>query len=293
MSPRLPDVLLWVALGVVIIGVVLEELTLFAKARQFRAEVKINGWAIAFSKVLARGLSKNLAEVGFVLLVIGLAGEVVCQAWVEGRDAHELGVADTNAADAMRQAAILGVTFNNLKVYVADQQAKVALAEATLKKSEDALDKALEKANQRVIGINKALASRTLTPVQMTHLANTLSVYPGSSVDIFVAGETKDMADLSSMLVEFLHRASWQTAVWTLTGTRGVTGIYVAIKDDAETSVRLAAEALIVELNADSLNASLLQWPGEWSKVGPLIGPIFSAKTASPMRMIIGAKPTQ
>jgi hypothetical protein len=72
------DAWLWTSSGTVIASVVLEEISLFFEIceKGWRHALWLNGWKTAVSRI------------GFAILIVGLAGELVFQTLIASRDAQ-------------------------------------------------------------------------------------------------------------------------------------------------------------------------------------------------------------
>ena len=79
-------VITWLANLAVILGVVLEEYDFVRSAREYR---RAHGWKELLLKIREKGWRKSLAHIGFAILVVGLAFELISQAKVEMDSAAE------------------------------------------------------------------------------------------------------------------------------------------------------------------------------------------------------------
>jgi hypothetical protein len=285
------DILLWTSSGVVIVGVALEELGLFRDTKKFWRELRLSGWSAAISKVRAKGTLVILEKAGFVLLIAGLAGELLFQAKVEVRDAQELGAANINAAHAMTQAAALGVSMDNLDKYVKTRVMRAGQDITDLKAIEDRFNAALNAANERAARIESRLSPREIDDAKQLDLVEALRPLAGTAVDIWVMGngDEQESINLGEVFFRALSTAQWKpslTAGYNGTGA----GIGVAVMD-ADTKLQNAAEALATAVGHVGLGPipPVIKLNGS---SGGFITMIHErAGPSAPIKLVIGPKP--
>jgi len=148
-----------------------------------------------------------------------------------------------------------------------------------------------EKAAEAQLALAKYRAARILSPEQLAALGVAMSKYPGIALDIFLVGDSADMAPLVASLANtLLQFAKWQTMAWTWTGVAGVAGATILTKPDASETNIAAANALAEALKGTDLSAERQSWPEDWAKFGGMLhGPEFSA-ARSEIRLVIGPK---
>jgi len=151
--------------------------------------------------------------------------------------------------------------------------------------------RANEKAAEAQLALAKYRAPRTLSPEQLAALGAAMSKYPDIALDIFLVGDSADMAPLvESLAATLLHSANWQAMAWTWTGVAGITGATILTKADANERNIAAANALAEALKGTDLSAKRQSWPEDWAKFGGVLhGPDFSA-SRSEIRLVIGPK---
>lgn len=283
------------ALWAVIIGVIVEEWILFWKGWKFSQLIWLGKYKSAFSKVKQhRGeLFENL---GFIILSIGLAGELALDPLIEERQksdqitaASHVAETQNDAAKATNAAARLGVSLDTLNKFVQDRQTQSAQDVASLKASETALDTAIKQANER-------LAPRDLLGNKLNSFVSLLSRFEGSTIDIWVlsSGDLQESANLGRILFNAFLEAGWNPSLEA--GINGVApGTSVATRkrlDGGETPAELQekASALLKSL----ADAELTPYPDIVRNVGDPSGfliPIRErAGDPSPLILIIGPK---
>jgi len=171
---------------------------------------------------------------------------------------------------------------------------KIAEANA---RGDEAKNEAI-KANVERLKLEEKLSPRSLSPEQQETMRAALSRFKGTKVDIiaYTEGSTPDTFRLANALAVTFASASWEPRLWTsLGGPVSVTGILVGTKDGSDANTEEAADAIILALKSERIDAA--RWEqqfktGAASEVpgGGVSGPPWDANAVASIRLLVGSK---
>ena len=221
---------LLIASILVIVGVVLE-------GHELLLEVKEKGWYPIWTKV------------GFSLLVIGLALEVVFQSEVQSADAKLKRESDA-------RIAALTVEATAAEGKIADAQRDAAIASDRAGQA----NKAAGEANERAAKIEAAAAWRVLTQDQISRFVTSLSASRHTVQIAFMKGDPESQF-LELQFADAVNRAGWEYGSWEVHLER-IVFFGLAVLDDKPN--KEAGQALLQALSDAGVGANrIVQLPGQ------------------------------
>jgi hypothetical protein len=157
--------------------------------------------------------AKVLSGVGWVLIVLGVAGEGVFEGFVSKYDTALSHMTDTIVAEAQEESANAEATAKGFDAQIAESDAKAKSAEATAKQFEAQIADAKARAAQAELELAKIKQWRTLTPKQQQEIGNALSVYAGQNFAFLVFGDPESLSFLGDI------KAALKIAGWNRVAT--------------------------------------------------------------------------
>ena len=268
--------------GLVFVGVIVESIGLVRFLLSIRNELP---------------REKTIAIVGFAMLVLGFALEILAQ--VNANNKNELVIASlrSHEGDALKRAAELGLAIDNLHAFVdakekqaarqfdelkaliaADEQ-RNAEAIADLNRNRQALEDARNEATasveytKRLLAdvkgeskrqaegrrdIEKKLGDRTLTDEQVSAIANALAAFQGQEYAfVTFASRPREPLNLIPRIRAALKGAGWVDKVSLIHLTPGSQGVTVVARSNSDERTRAAASRLTSQLRASGIAARL------------------------------------
>lgn len=140
--------------------------------------------------------------------------------------------------------------------------------------------------------IEQQLAWRQLNSSQQEDLTNKLRPFQKTAIDIFIYGNSPEIAQIASSLVSTLQRAGWNARVWTVGLTNAaVNGILVGSRPGSSKTTEDATLSLVSALQSEGLSSSIWNTFDKNAPYGAVVGPPWDPNKGSPIRMFIGSKP--
>lgn len=178
---------------------------------------------------------------------------------------------------------------------ISEANARAEEAKATSAQANERAAQAEARAAEANLELARFKAPRSLSKSQQDSLRDKLKGFSGISVDVFRFGETSEIVVLSTLLVSPLKDAGWSPRDWGITGGGAATGVLVMTRPGSNSTVELAAAALVRALNevgiASNKHPSPEGW-GDWTNVpGMAMGPNWEKDKVAPIRIVIGSKP--
>jgi hypothetical protein len=233
-------------------------------------------------------------------IAMGLAKEHFAEVRLaENETETKRAVADSDLAKEGAAKAGVEVAKANEAIAKANERANSLEAEAAKSRERAAqLEKGVAEANARAAEAQLALeqfkAPRWITDAQHSSFVSNLGRFQGTSVDIWlIHAPSQDAASLASRLLAVLGAAHWNAnGVFNLMGGVSGAGVFVVMRDSPTAADNAAATALVNELNAAGLAASLQK--GVTDKpvetLGAFVGPNASTSPSN-LWVIVGSKP--
>jgi hypothetical protein len=165
------------------------------------------------------------------------------------------------------------------------------IAEANARAAE-ANQKAEEEKLARV-KIEEKLAPRTLTPASQKLIAEGISKFKGTSLDILIyGGGSTDALPLAGMFGDSLTAGGLTVRVWnTISPNRWVVGVLVQTEEGASPEVEERAATIIALLNSVGIGAGTFEHFKSKELPDNLMGDPWNPEKVAPVRMLIGSKP--
>lgn len=281
--------LLYLALWAVIIGVVIEEWSLLWKVWKFTRLIWLGEYRSAFARTWEYK-GELVTSLGFIILCIGLAAELLLNPLIEARQKSDQDTAASQLGNATSAAAKLGVTLDTLDKFVRDRQVQAELEVAALKETEATLDAAIKRANER-------LAPRDLLGDKLNAFISLLSRFGGSTIDIWVSdsGDVQESVNLGRVLFNALLKAGWDPAleVGVILVAPGTTVKIRKLQDGVDISPELQEKAstLLKSLADAELGPYLDIVRNAEGPYGFVVSIRKRAGDPSPLILTIGPKP--
>jgi hypothetical protein len=249
-----------------------------------------------------------------LMVIVGVAGELIADGGIFLFSRHLQTISETEfaglnkqAADAYKEAESARKEADSFERDIAQANERAAAANERAAKAEQHLGEANERASnaekqaaksneiaerERLarLQLEARLAPRSLSPAQRDDLANRLKPFSGTSLDIFIYGDTNEMLSIGLALTSVATAAGWSVRTWGVSVELVVTGVVVGTKSGVDKGVDAAANALVLALNRNGITTS----PGSVFDLplpGRLTGPPLDINKTAPIRMLIGSKP--
>lgn len=178
---------------------------------------------------------KKWAALGWVLIVLGVTGEGVFEAYVSKYDSALSNITDTVVAEAQKESANAEATAKGFDARIAESDAKAKSAEATAKQFEaqiagaqpDAAESKKEAESERLerVKLQKQLEPRRLTGEQKEKLRSLLSDVPQQIMFGWCMTGSDDCQDFVNDIGDAFNKAGWKT--WFAASTEYKRGIRV------------------------------------------------------------------
>jgi len=288
---------LLVATGIVILGLALEgpelwyEIVSIFRHWRFRHRFRFS-----LSESHAPNWVTLLAFIGWILIVVGVAGEYVADSFVSAADGYVQSFNDTLLNEARKGTAVAREranaayerasenereTASTLKQAAqerADAARSLAAAE-TARKNAEGFQLQISQANERAakaeeeaaksnataeqekvarLQLMAQLAARTITDDQKRRLRIAFARLKGKTVDVAVIGDTWEVAQFSGSIMQCMtDEGVLLNRTHPLSG--GARGVLVGVKDDADAPFKDAASDLIRILQ-ESVGQGVSPW---------------------------------
>ena len=174
---------------------------------------------------------------------------------------------------------------------ISANETETARAKADAETAKEGAAQANARALEAQVALEQFRAPRAISQAQQVALVGLAARHKNTALDIFMAGDSADIAPLADKFAEFLKQGgNWPVHAWTWTGVGPIHGIAVAIKPGASAASVTIANELVAAIDGKTGNKPQV-WPGQWETFGGMLnGPPFDAKRTE-IRLIIGSKP--
>jgi hypothetical protein len=273
--------------------------------------------------------AKLAAFVGWLFIVVGVAGEYVADSFVSKADGYVLTFDEILLNEAQRGTAFArerasaayeraseneketAETLKQAEQERADAAKSLASAESTRKEVEGfALQ--ISEANERAanataqaaesnkiaeqeklarLQLEVRLAPRTLTMAQQKQVTDGFRASGIRDLDVFLYGDTPEIVRILVQLRDAIAASGCNVRVWSVVGgNMAVWGILVDTVTGADSAVDASASMAVSTLSAAGLAASRSDPFPPGNSPGIINGPPWDAKKEAPIRMLIGSK---
>ena len=187
----------------------------------------------------------DIANFFFIASLVAGVVSTVAIVWMAGvKEAHW----DALRKDSEREIAELTRETEIARSQIAEADAKAA--EANEKAETERLAR---------VKIEQRLADRVLTDEQLTSIANKIKEFAGQEYDVTPYWDLKESFAIANRISIGLERGGWKYIKPSQSAFMlgGIAGVQVWVHPDADNSVKKAADALILALNAEDIGAIL------------------------------------
>ena len=242
---------------------------------------------------------RDLANVGMVwclvIAAMAAAGVVVCTKlaldWTGKIETHANALLVAYQLDVAGKVADAQTAGLKAGEVAGRAQSAIDAANVELAKQKTLTAQANASALEAQLALGRLRAPREISPEQQAAIANVAQRHNNVALDIFMVGDSPDIAPLAAALSRLLEAGgNWSVVRWTWVGVEPIHGALVMIKPSAGAeAVRVAGE-LIAAIDGRQ-DAKPQVWPGQWETFGGMLnGPAFDANRTE-IRVIIGSKP--
>jgi len=205
-----------------------------------------------------------------LVLVVGLAGEILTQVQVNSISGQMIAFLNTEARQAVTLAGKLGVKVDTVSEFATRKGREADSAIARMDSKSQELKTAEDRLDAQLARINARMSPRTISNPLFVTLSAQLRSYAGQPFELTAYEDKSDRVPLALRIDFLLVNAGWQYIPPKGVMIGAKTGIDIFVGEGASAHAIAAGHALVDALNSAHLNAEFKSASGAETPVNKI-----------------------